>query len=211
MEEALEATTPFYTIDPMVSTRLQPVQDALLNNQWSTMISNDDDLRIRLITQGVENPESRDSITWDDANLFFLSCIDLTRDGKPNHLEAGISKARFGRFPYKDGSPLTYLMEWIRISRDNFEQMERLESLLEKLTGCLEGTSIETGTGRIKMQGWLDDEETTELRKCLTSRCWRASADEPFDGGCIDSAKHLVALLRAAEKRSTGVVLRVHK
>ena len=114
MEEALEATTPFYTIDPMVSTRLQAVQDALLNNQWSTMISTDDDLRIRLITQGVENPDSRDSITWDDANLFFLSCIDLTRDGKPNHLEAGISKARFGRFPYKDGSPpnLSYGMDY---------------------------------------------------------------------------------------------------
>ena len=211
MDEALADTTPFLTLDPVISNRLQVVQDALLSGSWKDLVSSDDELRIRLITQGVKTPEKRESISWDDANLFFLSCIDVTGDGKPNHLEAGISKERFGRFPYGDGSPLSYLAEWIRDSEREPKIMEKMQTLLEKITSHLKGTSLESGTGRIQMLGWLDAKETTQLRKCLTSRCWRASADEPLDGGCNDAAKHLLALIRAAEKRKTGVLLRVHK
>ena len=210
MEDALTATTPFLTIDPVISHRLLTVQEALISGAWEDLISNDDDLRIRLIIQGAKTPESRESITWDDANLFFLSCIDTTKDGKPNHLEAGISKERFGRFPYGDGSPLSYLAEWLRDSLREPKIMEKMQMLLEKITSHLKGTSLETGTGRIQLLGWLDAEETTQLRNCLASRCWTASADEPLDGGCNDAAKHLLALLRAADKRKTGVLLRVH-
>ena len=71
-------------------------------------------------------------------------------------------------------------------------------------------TTTGTGFGRLEMRGWLTAEEVTSLRKALTSKCWMPSADEPLDGGCQDAAKHLVALLRAAEKRFCGVVFRVH-
>ena len=210
MEEALEATSAFFTLDPMVSNRLAPTFDALSGGDWSNLISNDEELKLRLESQGVDSPEKRDSISWDDANLFFLSCIHLTSIGKPMPLEAGLSRERFGRFPYGDGSAITYLRDWIRDSQRKPETLEELADLMEKLATRMSGTSMETGFGRLEMLGWLTSDEVTTLRKALTSKCWMPSADEPLDGGCQDAAKHLVALLRAAEKRSCGVVLRVH-
>ena len=210
MEEAIDATTAFFTIDPMVSDRLEPAFAAISGNGWSKLIANDSELRSRLESQGVDNPEQRHSISWDDANLFFLSCIQLTSIGKPMPLEAGISRERFGRFPFGDGSPISYLRDWIRDSRRKPEVLEQLSDLMEKLATRMSGTSMEKGFGRLEMRGWLTLEEVTELRKALTSKCWMPSADEPLDGGCQDAAKHLVALLRAAEKRYCGVVFRVH-
>ena len=211
MEEALESTTPFLTIDPMVSDRLETVFSALTDGDWGNMIVNDEELKTRLISQGVENPEDRNSIKWDDANIFFLSCVALSPIGHPLPLEAGISKERFGRFPHGDGSPLTYLRDWIRDSKRNPESLEILSDLLEKLDTRLSGTSIERGIGRLDMRGWLTLTETSELRKAITSKCWMPAANEPLDGGCQDAAKHLLAMLRAAEKRRCGILLRVHK
>ena len=211
MEEALESTTPFLTIDPMVSDRLETVFSALTDGDWNNMIANDEELKERLISQGVENPEDRNSIKWDDANIFFLSCVALSPIGQPLPLEAGISKERFGRFPHGDGSPLTYLRDWIRDSKRNPESLEILSDLLEKLDTRLSGTSIERGIGRLDMRGWLTLTETSELRKAITSKCWMPAANEPLDGGCQDAAKHLLAMLRAAEKRRCGILLRVHK
>ena len=210
MEEAFDATTAFYTLDPMVSRRLSPAFDALSGGNWSELVSNDEELEQRLISQGLESPQKRESITWDDANLFFLSCIHLTPVGQPMPLEAGLSRERFGRFPYGDGSPISYLRDWIRDSRRKPETLEELSALMEKLATQMSGTTMETGFGRLEMRGWLTAEEVTSLRKALTSKCWMPSADEPLDGGCQDAAKHLVALLRAAEKRFCGVVFRVH-
>lgn len=210
MEEALESTTPFLTIDPMVSSRLIAVHKALTGGDWEKVVQEDEELESRLKSQGVETPSKRDSIPWDDANLFFLSCVKLSQMGQAMPLEAGISKERFGRFPFGDGSPMTYLRDWIRDSRRDTKTLEQLSELLEKLATGLSGTSIEKGIGRLEMRGWLSYSETTKLRKGLTSKCWMPAADEPLDGGCHDAAKHLVALLRAAEKRDCGIVLRVH-
>ena len=85
-----------------------------------------------------------------------------------------------------------------------------MSELLEKLGTRMNGTSMEKGIGRLDIRGWLDFGDTTKLRKLLTSKCWTPAADEPLDGGCQDAAKHLIALLRAAEKRKCGVLLRVH-
>ncbi|MBB70700.1 MAG: hypothetical protein CMB28_06310 [Euryarchaeota archaeon] len=210
MEEALESTTPFLTIDPMVSERLESVHSALLNGGWESLILNDVELKKRLESQGVERPEDRSSIKWDDANIFFLSCIALSPIGQPLPLEAGISKERFGRFPFGNGSPLTYLRDWIRDSKRDPESLESLSELLEKLDSRLSGTSMERGVGRLDMRGWLTLDETINLRKALTSKCWMPAANEPLDGGCQDAAKHLLAMLRAAEKRRCGILLRVH-
>jgi len=210
MENAIESTTPFLTIDPMISERLNPVFQALDSGDWKEVVENDDDLRIRLVTQGAEVPDERSSIKWDDANLFFLSCIELTKIGQPFPLEAGISKERFGRFPFGDGSPVTYLRNWIREPRRNPEEFPRLTQMLENLDTRLVDTSMGKGTGKLEMRGWLTNQETRELRKLLASKSWTPSAEEPLDGGCQDCAKHLLALLRAAEKRRCGVLLRVH-
>ena len=210
MEEALESTTPFMTIDPMVSNRLESVYSALMDGDWKSLILNDKELKERLQSQGVENPEDRSSIKWDDANIFFLSCVALSPIGQPLPLEAGISKERFGRFPFGNGSALSYLRDWIRDSKRNPDSLEILADLLEKLDSRMIGTSMERGIGRLDMRGWLTLNETIELRKALTSKCWMPAASEPLDGGCQDAAKHLLALIRAAEKRRCGILLRVH-
>ena len=210
MEEALESTTPFMTIDPMVSNRLESVYSALKDGDWKSLILNDEELKERLQSQGVENPEDRSSIKWDDANIFFLSCVALSPIGQPLPLEAGISKERFGRFPFGNGSALSYLRDWIRDSKRNPDSLEILSDLLEKLDSRMSGTSMERGIGRLDMRGWLTLKETIDLRKALTSKCWMPAASEPLDGGCQDAAKHLLALIRAAEKRRCGILLRVH-
>jgi len=205
----METTTPFLTIDPMISNRLSPVFNALNGGDWGKMIDNDGDLLIRLVAQGVENPVKRSSIPWDDANLFFLSCLDTTKNGRSRPLEAGISKERFGRFPYGDGSAINYLREWMReySKPDIFAEMT---DLLENLATRMSGTSMETGVGRMNVLGWLEIDDVTKLRKVITAKCWRPAASEPLDGGCQDAAKHLLALLRAAEKRKVGIALRIH-
>ena len=209
MEEAMETTTPFLTIDPMISSRLTPVFDALNGGNWSKMIDNDGDLLIRLAAQGVSNPEKRPSIPWDDANLFFLSCLDTTKNGRSRPLEVGISKERFGRFPYGDGSAMTYLREWMR-EYNHLDIFAELSTLLDSLATRMSGTSMESGIGRMNIKGWLSLEDITKLRKGITAKCWRPAADEPLDGGCQDAAKHLLAFLRAAEKRKVGIALRIH-
>ena len=182
MEEALESTTPFMTIDPMVSNRLESVYSALQDGDWKSLILNDEELKERLQSQGVENPEDRSSIKWDDANIFFLSCVALSPIGQPLPLEAGISKERFGRFPFGNGSALSYLRDWIRDSKRNPDSLEILSELLEKLDSRMSGTSMERGIGRLDMRGWLTLNETIELRKALTSKCWMPAASEPLDG-----------------------------
>ncbi len=209
MEDALAGTTPFFTLDAILP-RTAAVEQALLNDTWPDLISNDDDLLIRLASQGIADASSRKAIPWDDANLFFLSCIELDRQNRPAPLEAGISRERFGRFPYGDGSPLTYLKMWVRPSGRNQEGWERMETLLELLGTRLLNTSLQSGVGRMESHGWLSNTEVTTLRKSIVSRCWNPSSDEPLDGGAHDAAKHLVALLRSAEKRDSGVLLRAH-
>ena len=57
----------------MISHRLDAVFSTIQNGNWTELIENDVDLRIRLVSQGVSNTEDKSTITWDDANLFFLS------------------------------------------------------------------------------------------------------------------------------------------
>ena len=207
--EALDTTTPFSTIDPMISKRLQSVHEALEFGNWQSIVDNDHMLRERLIQQGVEQPEKRDSIKWDDANLFFLSCVELSKDGLPAPLEAGLSKEKFGRFPYGDGSSISYLQDWMRENKRS-EGFTEMCELLDNLCSRLVETEKQNGIGGLNLQGWLTIEEVKELKNHLTSRCWLPSAEEPLDGGCRDAAKHFVAMLRAAEKRKCGVLLRIH-
>jgi hypothetical protein len=69
---------------------------------------------------------------------------------------------------------------------------------------------MKKGSSGLVLRGWLDGKEIKQLRLAITSRLWTPAADEPLDGGCHDAAKHLLALLRAAEKRRVGVLLRAH-
>jgi len=39
---------------------------------------------------------------------------------------------------------------------------------------------------------------------------WSVSADEPLDGGVRDAIKHLISILKSAERRGVGVMQRSH-
>ena len=60
------------------------------------------------------------------------------------------------------------------------------------------------------IRGYLSAEEVRILRLGLAGRGWSVTADEPLDGGMRDASKHLIAVLRAAERRDVGVFLRAH-
>lgn len=54
------------------------------------------------------------------------------------------------------------------------------------------------------------NDEVGNLRRLLMTGAWGVSADEPYDGGVREVVKHLVVILRGAQARGVGVLLRSH-
>ena len=207
-EDWLAGTSPFLTLDAINAIRFSGMIAVLEGTKdWDEIL--DEDLETRLQSQGMENISNRDSIPWDDATLLFTACVDLGQRGEGTTLQAGVSNERFGRFPYGDGSPLSYILEWIRPSAKKSEYFETIISHIEYLQNRIP-KNMQNGIGGLDIRGWLGTEEIKTLRIAITSQRWTPAADEPLDGGCHDAAKHLLALLRAAEKRRVGVLLRAH-
>jgi hypothetical protein len=63
----------------------------------------------------------------------------------------------------------------------------------------------------MSLLGFITAEGIQLLRKNLSSRAWTASYEEPLDGGVADVAKHLLTLLKGAERRDVGIALRIHR
>ena len=219
-------TTAFITIDAFDGQKALKVIAALEKcrdddyTEWNALISDDDELRTRLRQQGLENPQDRKSIEWDDATLLFVSCIEKDNSGQNYSLGDGRIRDRFGRFPWGDGSSLNYLLEFIRPPLTNSAIIERISieeivALLQKLsTHCseekMEHRSYQSGIGGLEILGFLDSREVYTLRKGLAGRGWGVSGDEPLDGGVRDVVKHLSTILKAAERNGVGIVLRSH-
>jgi hypothetical protein len=90
--------------------------------------------------------------------------------------------------------------------------IDRLNQLAFCCTESHRGhTKFENGFGGMRIHGYLSADEVTELRKNIAGRAWTASYEEPLDGGMADIAKHLSALLKAAERRRVGLALRTHR
>lgn len=207
-EDLLAGTSPFLTLDAINPIRFSRMVAVLEGSQkWSEIM--DDDLQARLRSQGLEDISNRDAIPWDDATLLFTACAAVGERGEGAKLQAGISNDRFGRFPYGDGSPLSYLAQWMRPLGKERNSLQTILSHIDSLQNRIP-EPMKRGLGGLEMRGWLDGDEIKQLRIAITSRRWTPAADEPLDGGCHDAAKHLLALLRAAEKRRVGVLLRAH-
>ena len=82
--------------------------------------------------------------------------------------------------------------------------------LINKLNKGLENTNFSSGIGGLKIHGWITSEEATDLRKAIKSGQWSVASDEPLDGGVRDIIKHVVAILRSAERNQVGLMLRSH-
>jgi hypothetical protein len=228
MDELAQAsTTAFFTLDAFQGARASQVVRAIEQamegdtEPWSVLVEETKELKGRLSSQGIAEPEVFTSIQWDPAMLLFTTCIELTPDGRPLQLGETMTRERFGRFPFGDGSALGYLLEYIRPNRSITEHdgqtiYDELIEHLERLAhGCEEQhrghRSFEDGFGGMQIHGFLSAEDVRDLRKKMATRVWTASYEEPLDGGIADVAKHFTTLLKAAERRGVGVVLRTHR
>lgn len=226
-EEAQASTTPFHTLDAfdgdLAQRMILALEDAEQGNTttWQHFLEQEPELLHRLQEQGLEQPENYTSIAWDCATLLFTACVELTKDGRPLQIGERLNRERFGRFPNESGSAMLYFLEHIRPNRSVTENdgqviYDALIDRLNQLTYCCTEshrghTKFENGFGGMRIHGYLSASEVTELRKNIASRAWTASYEEPLDGGMADIAKHLSALLKAAERRRVGLALRTHR
>ena len=224
LDEHSDATTSFYTLDAcdgVLATQIMKVlslNEKKLQDSWKQLVSENSNMEARLRSQGIENPESRKSIEWDDAVLLFTCSLEINSQGRPIQLGEALSKERFGRFPWGDGSATNYLIDYLRAnnsSESSKKTYDGMMGLIHKLDsycikGSIGGEKYAKGLGGLTICGILEKNEAYELRKYLSGRMWSVSADEPLDGGVRDAIKHLISILKSAERRGVGVMQRSH-
>ena len=226
-EQTQASTTAFFTLDAFNGDLAREVMNAIEEGHrgngvlWTALVESSEALESRLTEQGIEDPKDFSTISWDPATLLFTACVELNNDGRPFPLGERLTRERFGRFPFEDGSALGYFLEYIRPNRsitDNDGQViydELVDRLTQLAHGCEEQsrghTMFEDGFGGMRIHGYLSATGVRELRLHLASKAWTASYEEPLDGGVADVAKHFTALLRAAERRRVGIALRTHR
>jgi hypothetical protein len=221
LEGYSDTTTSFFTLDACngeLATKIMSIlslESSEMEKSWKQLIVDHPEMESRLRSQGIDNPEVRSEINWDDAMILFTCTLEINNQKRPVKLGEPLSKERFGRFPWGTGSATKYLLEFLRPNNSSKESYEKLISLLEKLDSfCqkepLGGSKYANGMGGLHICGILDMNEAHQLRKYFTGRMWSVSAEEPLDGGVRDAIKHLVQILKSAERRGVGVMLRSH-
>jgi len=224
LNQASGTTTAFYTLHSCDGEIALQISEVLLlankakNEAWMQLIRNNPSLEQRLIDQGISKPLNLETITWDESMLLFLCSINIDEDGKPMGVGESLKREKFGRFPFNDGSITNYLIEFLRpnvkVNNSN-DVFERIVQLLRKLSSFnhiddYSEARFSGGMGGMNILGFLSLEEVTELRRLLSGRNWSVASDEPLDGGVRDAIKHLLAMLRAAERIDSGVIHRAH-
>jgi hypothetical protein len=207
------STTPFYTLDAIDDEIFTLIVKSEKDEDWKDILQNNS-VKDRLSSQGI-NAEGRNEISWDDATLLFTLGLKLDNNNIPIKLGDLKNRERFGRFPSSDGSALNYFSKYTKAThRDsnlvNRPTFDELMLLINKLNQGLENTSFTTGIGGLRIHGWITATEATELRKAIKSGQWGVASDEPLDGGVRDIIKHVVAILRSAERNQVGLMLRSH-
>ena len=134
--------------------------------------------------------------------------IDQDSEGKLRRPldDTGVNREAFGRIP-GEFSPIEYICEFIIPNFGN----ERLTFLLNLLSKRFENHACELGKGGTIIRGAISGEETIELKNNLLSKEWKIDQKEPIDGGVAEIIRLLLLLLRKAESRKCGVMLREHK
>ena len=224
LNQASGTTTAFYTLHSCDGEIALQISEILLlankakNKAWMQLIRNNPSLEQRLINQGLSKPLNLETITWDDSMLLFLCSINVDEEGKPIGIGESLKRERFGRFPFDDGSITNYLIEFLRpnvkVNNSN-DVFNRIVQLLRKLSSFNQSDDYSEarfsgGMGGMNILGFLSLEEVTELRRLLSGRNWSVASDEPLDGGVRDAIKHVLAMLRAAERIDSGVIHRAH-
>jgi len=147
----------------------------------------------------------------DPAMMLFLCSVDWKGDGgMPEPLDRGVSRERIGRFPIEGGNAIEYLLNHTIEKRE-----DGLHELLAKLTLGLDEEFLgeggfSSGMGGLELCGWLDSRDVTNLRRAIQKGKWAVDPSEPIDGGVADAFRHLTIILRGAEKRKCGILMRRH-
>ena len=144
----------------------------------------------------------------DPANLFFVLMIDQDSEGKLRRPldDIGVNREAFGRIP-GEYSPIQYICEFIIPNKGN----DRLILLLNSLSNRFENHPCEMGKGGTIIRGAISGTEAIELKENLLSKEWKIDQKEPIDGGVAEITRLLLLLLRKAESRKCGVMLREHR
>jgi hypothetical protein len=224
LNQASGTTTAFYTLHSCDGEIALQISEILLltnkakNEAWMQLIRNNPSLEQRLINQGLSKPVNLETITWDDSMLLFLCSINVDEEGKPIGIGESLKREKFGRFPFNDGSITNYLIEFLRPNvkvKNSNDVFDSIVQLLRKLSSFNHSDDYSEarfsgGMGGLNILGFLSLEEVIELRRLLSGRNWSVASDEPLDGGVRDAIKHLLAMLRAAERIDSGVIHRAH-
>jgi len=211
------AVAPFHTFDPIQGTsiveligRLEEIRNGGIDQL--TGISKDDGLEKKFREEGVSLADGRNSITWDDATILFVAARATEDDGEPAEpLERGISMERLGRFPTSNGNAIEYLREYLIPENDSDTGMKLLTQLDVGLRHEIRGhNELSVGFGGLILHGWLTNAEVSALRQYLEKAIWKVGKNEPLDGGVREIVRHLLIILKSAEKRELGILMRAH-
>ncbi len=210
--------TPFHTFDPMQGLLVSEVADILDSIRQggedilSELASTYPDAARNLESQGIILSRGRAAIELDDATLLFIALRATAEDGSPAEpLERGISMERLGRFPTADGNAIAYLREFlIPENADDLggQLLLQLDSGLRNEVRDHDNLSI--GFGGMTLHGWLTTPEVSLLRTYLQKSSWKVAQKEPLDGGVREIVRHLLIILKTAEKRGVGILMRAH-
>ena len=217
-------TSAFYTLNSCDADIALDISNILnqdgetKNESWKALLADNPTLKQRLIVQGMSDSSTIEEISWDDSMLLFLCSINIDDEGKPLTIGESLRREKFGRFPFGNGSLISYLIEFLRPNSEvkgANQIFSRIIELLSKLSSFnnLDDYSearFTGGKGGMNILGFLSLEEVTEIRKLLSGRNWSVASDEPLDGGVRDAIKHFLAMLKAAERIDSGIMHREH-
>mgnify|MGYP001182957112 CR=1 FL=1 len=190
----------FITLDPILDADPMPMADWCASSPKSS-----DNAPIDISGRWGHHVSN---LNIDAANLFFVLMIDQDQEGKLRKpLDGtGVNREAFGRIP-GEKSPIDYLCEFIIPNDGN----ERLMFLLNALSNRFEGHPCRNGKGGIIIRGAISGKETSELKDNLMSKNWKIDQKEILDGGVAEMVRLLLLLLRKAQSRNCGVMLREHR
>jgi len=212
------AVAPFHTFDPIQGSsiaelveRLEEIRNGGID-QLTGLSSNDGSLEKKFHEEGISLSEGRKAITWDDATVVAVAARASGDDGGPAEpLERGISMERLGRFPTPNGNAIEYLRQYLVPEHASDSGMELLAQLDVGLRHEVRGhDEFSVGFGGLVLHGWLTNVEVSALRQYLEKAIWKVGKNEPLDGGVREIVRHLLIILKSAEKRGLGILMRAH-